>query len=323
MSHLKYYLTLVRPLNLLIIIFTMYVVRFAFILTVFKENGLTLQVSEFSFAIFSLAFVLLAAGGYVINDCFDIKIDTVNKQDKVIVGKYIPVKSALTFYWILNIIGFLFGCVSSFQMNLPWISFIFLIYFSGLWLYSYLLKRTFLIGNLLIALFVAFVPLAAAMVELLPLLKSIPNEDVDTRMVAFYIFGSYILVVFLFAFVISLAREIIKDIEDMEGDLSANCSTIPILLNKMYAKRIVQFLLLIVFIAIGFLEFYFILIRYLYFIIYIICFIQIPIILIVIKLNKSNTSHDFHRVSNWLKVIMALGICNLFFYWAFKIVVKL
>src|SRR5581483_10122276 len=107
---------LIRPLNLLMILFTQYMVRYALLYPIFKAlAGIGLQLHETIFALLSFAFVLMAAGGYIINDYYDVKIDTVNKPDKVIIGRQLKPVNALTLYWILSIVGLASGCWASYK----------------------------------------------------------------------------------------------------------------------------------------------------------------------------------------------------------------
>src|SRR5580692_6727007 len=97
------YLRLIRPFNLIMIVFTLYMVRLCFILPVLSFSNSPLQVSEFAFALFALAFGMVAAGGYIINDYYDVEIDKVNKPGKGVIGDSVSKSSALTSYWVLNI----------------------------------------------------------------------------------------------------------------------------------------------------------------------------------------------------------------------------
>jgi 4-hydroxybenzoate polyprenyltransferase len=302
---------LIRPLNLIIILFTQYMVRFAFLYPVYKAVGFSLQLNEFVFFMFSMAFVFMAAGGYIINDYCDMAIDKVNKPTKVIIGNTISVSMALTAYWVLSGIGIIIGVWASYKAGLPSLGLLFFIYLSGLWFYSSNLKYVFLIGNIVIALFLALVPFTAGLIELYADLKTtlFNTTDIDFGYILSWITG-----ISVFAFFSTLAREIVKDMEDIEGDTQAGCRTIPIVLGVPDTKRVVQFVLLLIFFLSGFLQYNQAKggdwISFSYFLI----FIQLPVLFIIRQTSRASASSDFHKVSFALKLLMVSGISYLFVF---------
>ena len=310
---------LIRPLNLLMILFTQYMVRYALLYPIFKAlAGIGLQLHETIFALLSFAFVLMAAGGYIINDYYDVKIDTVNKPDKVIIGRQLKPVNALTLYWILSIVGLASGCWASYKMGLPALSAVFFIYFVGLWFYSYKLKYIFFAGNFIVAFFIALVPFVSGIVELFAFTEHFQLHDSDWVPKVFVI----VCVVSIFAFLATLVREIVKDMEDIEGDVTQGCRTLPVVMGITGAKRVAQFFLLIVIFLSGFVEYWFctgissgfFTLRFLLPILYISCLIQVPSFWIIIRLNMASLSKHFHKVSNWLKILMLTGISYLFVF---------
>src|SRR5580658_11055963 len=113
------YIRLIRPLNLFIIIYTLFAVRACCFYPVFDFRGIYPHLSGGLFLIYSLAFVLIAAGGYVINDVYDLEMDKKNKPDKVIIDKFIPEKKAIQFYWVLSIAGLILGYWTCYKASLP------------------------------------------------------------------------------------------------------------------------------------------------------------------------------------------------------------
>jgi 4-hydroxybenzoate polyprenyltransferase len=304
-------LRLVRPLNLIIILFTQYMVRFAFFYPAFRYAGFSLQLNESVFAVFSLAFVFMAAGGYVINDYYDVEIDKINRPEKVIVGEHIEPKNILTAYWVLSLSGVIMGCFASVKSGLPVLSTVFLFYLVGLWFYSKNLKYQFLTGNITVALFLALVPLTAGIIELYADNK---NPDfVKSGLNLIFLFYC-IMGISLFAFLSSFAREIVKDMEDMEGDQTMGCRTLPIVMGKEAARRIVQFLLLVMFFLLCYVQYQQWVVKDLKSFIYFSVFIQLPIIFIIAKMNGASVPKDYHKASNWLKMLMVSGICYLFVF---------
>ena len=305
------YLKLVRPVNVLMILFTQYMVRFAFLYPIFRYTGFSLQINEAVFAVFSLSFVLMAAGGYIINDYYDRDIDKLNKPGKVIIGTLVDTKQAIVAYWILSLLGLIMGCWSCYKVGLPELGGLFFIYMSGLWYYSTTLKYQFAIGNLLIAFFLAVVPLTAGIIELYADVKNpaFANADINFAFVYYWVIG-----ISLFAFLSTLVREIVKDMEDMTGDTSAGCRTIPIVMGKDAAKKICQFMLLLMFFLLGYLQYQQSKVSDWKGLAYFSVFIQLPIIFIVAKLNGASQPGDFHKISTWVKILMVTGISYLFLF---------
>ncbi len=281
----------------------MYAVRFGFVYPSFSVYNESLHVNEFVFALFAFAFVLMAAGGYVINDYYDVQIDTINKPGKVIIGRHILPKDALIFYRILNIAGVIAGCASAFLMGLPLLGFIFALYISGLWFYSYSLKRRLLTGNLIIAFFVALVPLVSGVTEYSSLMKSMDSIALVLAPCWLYgLIGIYSLSIF--ALLTTLAREIVKDTEDMDGDKSANSRTLPIVFGTRAVKITVTTLLLVVlFFFLGLLLF--IWNQFGYSIAFLLSALpETLMIFIVVSVIRAQTNRDYHNISQWIKFMM-------------------
>ncbi len=158
---------------------------------------------ESSIFLIVLSTVLIAAAGYVINDYFDVKIDLINKPDRVIIGRYLKRRVAMTTHQIFNVLG----CLIGFWVN-KWVFLVSLSSVTLLWLYaSYFKKRPF-IGNFIVSLLTGL--------SLIILTVYYPQ---NRPLVILYA---------MFAFGISLIREIIKDMEDVRGDASHGCRTLPI-----------------------------------------------------------------------------------------------
>jgi len=293
------------------ILFTQYMVRFAFLSPIFKYSGFSLQMNEGLFTVFALSFVFMAAGGYIINDYYDVDIDMLNKPDKVIIGEQINPSEAIVTYWILSLLGLGTGCFACYKAGLPELGIIFFIYMSGLWYYSTSLKYQFMVGNLLIAFFLAIVPFTAGIVELYADVKNplFNDRDIDFAFLFYWIVG-----ISLFAFLSTLVREIVKDMEDIEGDRSAGCRTLPIVMGQEAAKKIAQFLLLLMFFLLAYLQYEQWKQGDWKSVVYFSVFIQLPILFLVARLSGASTSKDYHRISTWVKILMVSGISYLFVF---------
>lgn len=176
-----------------------------------------------------VAVVSIAAAGYAVNDYFDIKIDRINRPDKLLVTTVFSKDQTIRLVYILMALGIAAGAVVAVWAKSWTIGFIFPIVAGLLWFYSASYKRQFLIGNLI----VAFV---AALVPMLILLIHMPYSGIWLP-----VFGAYA----LFAFLLTLIREIIKDLQDQVGDREFECHSLPIVLGEIWTKIIVTLLILL------------------------------------------------------------------------------
>ncbi|MBC7391650.1 MAG: geranylgeranylglycerol-phosphate geranylgeranyltransferase [Opitutaceae bacterium] len=208
-AYLKALFKLVRWPNLILVLLTQYIV-FAFIVKN-RETEISSFLPSIAFFILSVGTLFIAAAGYIINDYYDIKIDLVNKPGRIVIGRIITRRQALLIHSILNFSAIGLGLFLSWKVALYFAACAFL-----LWLYSNYLKRTPLIGNIIVSL------LTSATIWII----SLYYRENDKLI---YIYS-------LFAFFISLLREVIKDIEDTKGDATYGCKTLPILIGVRKTK---------------------------------------------------------------------------------------
>ena len=228
--------------------------------------------------------VLIAAGGYVINDYYDVKIDLINKPERVVIGKSITRRYALLIHTLLSLTGVGIGFLLSWKIGLVNAGCAFL-----LWLYSNALKRLSFIGNFTVALLTG---LSIFIVNVL-----YPPWSVLTCIYA------------LFAFFITLVREIIKDLEDLKGDDTFGCRTLPIVYGIRKTKMVNYFLLILfsmVVISLNQLvtplpmEFF-------------AWSLFLPMAAFSGWLVRADTRRDFYQLSQFCKVIMLAGILSMAF----------
>ena len=245
-----HFLRLIRVKNLVIIALTMYAVRF-FYFTIGGKIDVNPFFEQIHFFLLTFSTVCIAAAGNIINDYFDVKADKINRPEKLIVTKHISKRKAIIWHWTLNGFGFMTACYLSVFYQTFWYAFIHLISINVLWLYSVYFKRKFVLGNLLIASLTALVVLLSGFhfyhvcsYELHPILEAkitIP-ESLNYTIIywknLFLDAGNFIFLLCFFAFVLNLGREIVKDIEDVEGDKQLHAQTIPIVLGNKAAKWI-------------------------------------------------------------------------------------
>lgn len=311
------FLKLIRIQNLFIVALTQYMMRWCIIhpilshLTVIQNNeairlpAFELQFSEFNFFLLVLSTVFLTAAGYVINDYFDAKTDLLNHPGKVIVGKVIPRRTAMASHIILNILGIGIGVYISFFVGMPFLVIIFITVSGLLWFYSTTYKRQFLIGNLIVALLTALVPLIVVLFEI-PLLNRSYGHLLLQYDTSLSVLVAWVAGFSFFAFITTLTREIIKDIEDFEGDSAYGRRTLPIVLGVPKSKWIVVGLHIITVAALVFV--YFKYLRDNITLIYMSITLLLPYILLTYRIVKADKKSDYHFASNLSKFIMLAGI---------------
>jgi 4-hydroxybenzoate polyprenyltransferase len=295
---------------------TMYFMRVFILGKILGNNQLALRMSELEFALLVLSFVLIAAGGNIINDYFDLRADRINKPHRVIIGKHVKRRVAMVSHLVFNAIGILIGGYLAWRVGM-WNLLIVHLFASGsLWFYSVILKREFLIGNIVIALLAALVPLAVGLFEI-PLTISAYGEEVSAifleldpevdPMIFFKILYYFILGFAGYAFLLTLIREIQKDMADIEGDRAVGCRTIPIVLGIKKAKLITLILLGVTQVTIFMCWFY--LFGDWYTIAYAAVLIMLPLSLSMWKTFLAIERRDFVHAFSFTKLAMGTGLC--------------
>ena len=310
---MKAYIRLLRPLNLLIIVLTQYCVRYLIIQPILHTYDTTLQLNNLDFLFFVLSTVLLAAGGYVINDYFDVDIDMRNKPDAVLLGTEIKLKSADILHKVLSGLGIGFGVYVAFRAGNIQLGCIFVIVAFALWYYSYKYKRIFLWGNLTVAIMCA---LTVGLVWLFEFFAQRHNSlSFASATRSFRLINIFILCYSIFAFLTTLIREIIKDIEDFDGDIEEGCTTVPIVAGIKASKAIIISLIIIELMLTGFVQYYLYLQHFYYVIIAILIAIQGPLFYLVSYIPQANKKGDYSFCSGLAKVTMLLGILSMFLFY--------
>lgn len=293
------FLKLIRIQNLLIIAFTQYMIRYCVILPVMGRDS---ALEDFHFFLLSLSTVMIAAAGYVINDYFDVRIDKVNKPERMVIDKGVKRRVAIGAHTVINFLAIAIALYLSWYMRDWKLVVIYITAATGLWLYSTTFKRKFLSGNLVIALFTAIVPFIAAYHELT---RQYSPKPVILPVIAALSF---------FAFITTLLREIIKDIEDLEGDEAYGCKTMPIVLGIPATKNIVILLSLITICCLGYIQFLMFLDQEIVLVIYFLFALQLPLLFLTWKVKTAKSKAEFRLAGNTAKFIMLMGVCYLFLY---------
>lgn len=300
---------------MLIVILTMFLMRYAVIEPLLGEAGvvllqgsgeetpMTVQFSLFNFILLVAATVFITAGGYVINDYFDIKTDLINKG-KVIVGTRIQRRQAMMLHNVFNLTGVAIGFYISWRSGYFWLGMMFLIVSGLLYFYSASYKRQFLIGNIIVAVLTAMVPLLVVFYEWPALYRyySVNATTVPELSFLFYWIGGFA----FFAFITTLTREIIKDIEDFEGDVAYGRNTVPVVTGILTSK-IITVILIVLTIALLYLAWYMFLFDKVT-LLYISAAVVMPLIFVIFTVFRSTDRKQMHQASRMMKIVMLSGI---------------
>ena len=292
------FLKLIRYQNLLILAFMQLIFRYGF----FKFQNIPLALADWQYGLLILATILIAAGGYVINNIFDQDTDNENKPKDVIVGKSISETQAYNIYFALTVSGVGIGFYLSNIIQRPGFASIFILIAAALYLYATSLKQIILIGNILVALLLSFSIIIIGIFDLYPAI-SIENQQ------QMKIFFSILLDYAIFAFMINVLREIIKDLEDVEGDYIHGMNTLPIAIGKTKTTKIVFFLSFIPLITL----LYYInkyLLDLLFITVYLLLFVTGPLLFFITKIWTAQSKKEFHNLSSILKWMLFFGILS-------------
>ncbi len=196
-----------------------------------------------------LATVLIAAGGYVINDYFDVKIDRINRPDEVIVTRSISKPAAMRLSMILSGIGIACGIAVAVLLRSLTIGILFVLIPGLLWFYSSSYKRLFMVGNLIIALLAGVTPIVIAMTNVAVL--QLRYETILPYTTLVHDIYAWLGGFALFAFLLTWIREIIKDMQDQMGDRELECHSMPVVWGEKWTKVFVTGLIVVTLAIIG------------------------------------------------------------------------
>jgi 4-hydroxybenzoate polyprenyltransferase len=262
--------------------------------------------------------VLIAAAGYIINDYFDVKTDLINRPETVVVDKVIKRRWAIILHISFTGMGILLGMYTALKTGYLRLALFHILTAAALWFYSTHFKKQLLVGNIVVSLLTACVPFLTFIFEIAYLQKTIPQFA--SNYIPVILTASRITLIFcLFAFITSLAREIIKDMEDIDGDKATGAKTMPISWGIETSKAVCFFLISITIILL--LVVIYNSIKYkaelitlpnMYILFGLIC----PLITLLYMTVRANSAKQFKHASLFLKFIMLLGIgyCWIFYF---------
>lgn len=314
-----HFLRLIRPVNLIIIAATMYCLGWYFDLINASVNISLMRSFEFFLLVFST--VIIAAAGNVINDYFDVRADRINRPERMVVARHMKRRWAIVLHWVMNFIAFAIAIYLTYVNQTFWYVFIHLLSINLLWFYSMQLKRTVVIGNVVIALLTSLVPVLVGIFynqHLDGIVSDRPYPFEINNSEFYYIYFG--IGIGIFAFVLNWTREIVKDIEDVEGDKVIKAKTIPIVFGVKKAK-VIALISLVVTVLLSFI------LVWSYSAGYITDYLSFSplmvsaliIILTFFKLAYSKTNKDFALVNNLIKITMIIGL-SLPLFWSIQLI---
>jgi 4-hydroxybenzoate polyprenyltransferase len=265
---------LTRAWNLVIIVFAQYFTAY------FLSKADVLR--DLNLFLLSISTVLIAAGGYVINDYYDVKIDYVNNPERVVIGKTIHRRFAILLHVGLSMSGVFIGLFVSWKLAAVNVFSV-----SVLWFYSNLLKRLPFIGNFTVALLTGF--------------------SIAILLLLFTHNAGLVIVYAVFAFFMTLIREIIKDMEDLKGDNTYGCKTLPIVWGLRKTKFALYAIIFVFSISVAIINYLYVNLPILYFVM----LLFVPLAWLTTQLIRADTKKDFGWLSSFCKVIMLLGILSM------------
>ena len=222
-SYLNNIFKIIRWENLIIISLSQIFIKFFFIDFFIQKD----QLLNENFVILLIVTILIAASGYIVNDIYDYNLDQINKPEKVVLGKFLKSRDAIKIYMLFNSLAIMISYFLCMKIEQEIYILGFLLFIYSLWLYSKKLKKYKIIGNILIAFFISLSILNVP-------LFSYKNILSDDRFFVFLIISIFSVL----AFLINVKREIIKDIEDIEGDKIHKVKSLPIIFGTKKSKLV-------------------------------------------------------------------------------------
>ncbi len=304
------FLGLIRWPNLVFIFLTQIMFRYCVLYPAFSEAHIAHTVTDYHFFLIVCSYVFIAAAGYIINDYFDLDIDLVNKPGKVFITNGISKGQSLIWYGVLNILAIL--CSAYVDMSTTTraggisaiICILLLFFYSRIW------KKRFLIGNILVAAITAW------SITVLAILEDNLKWPEAAQYLTFNLNRIFLLTILYtaFAFIVSLIREVIKDMEDINGDSRYGCRTMPIVWGLSASRVFVATWLVVLILMLLVTGIFLSASLWWLFIVYAFIFILFPLLSILRNLFQAQNAADYHKLSKHIKIVMLMGILSMLFF---------
>jgi 4-hydroxybenzoate polyprenyltransferase len=295
------YLHLIRYKNLLLIAFMQILFRYGYL----ALQNIPLALNDWQYGCLIFATLCIAAGGFVVNDIMDQETDAENKPHRTIVGKRITETRAYNLYFALNFLGVVIGFYLANQIEKPNFAVVFIGVSALLYLYATSFKQSLLIGNIIVAILLSLSVIIVGIFDLYPVI----NQENKVQMgILFAILLDYA----LFAFIINLIREIIKDLEDVEGDYNSGMNTLPIAIGiPKTTKLVMSICLLSIIMLLWYIDNHLMSNKLYFATIYSLLFVVSPLLFVTIKLWNANKKNQFSLMSLMLKWTIFFGILSI------------
>jgi 4-hydroxybenzoate polyprenyltransferase len=314
MKLISAFLRLVRLPNLVMIAVTQVLFYFSIIpLYTGDEVWIHSSFQWWHYLLLIISSLLIAAAGNIINDYFDRNIDEINKPEKKIIDKLIKRRWAIVMHIIFSLTAILLGFYVDSQTPVFWLGFSNTICVFLLFAYSISLKKKLLVGNVLISLLTAWV----IFVCFLCYYRTLSCDGCEPTLEWPAILRRFMRISFLyagFAFVVSLIREVVKDMEDIEGDKKYGCRTIPIAWGIPASKVFVAVWLVVLIGMISVVQVYVLQLGWHWSAAYSVVLIIAPLIWILRKLYQAQVPKDYHQLSTIIKLVMLAGLSSMIFF---------
>ncbi len=309
MKLLGAFLKLIRWPNLFFIALTQFLFYFCILQPSFQNKPFENVLKPSFFYGLCLSSILIAAAGYIINDYFDLNIDRINKPHKLVVEKIIKRRWTIIWHWALSGLGIGISFYLSLKLRNIFIGPANLLCVLLLYFYSTTFKKKLLIGNIIISLLTAWVILVLYVCEF-RFHRFVDPVYQHTLSKVF----KYTILYAGFAFISSLVREVVKDIEDMEGDARYGCKTMPVVWGVHVSKVFAATWLAVLIAALVIVQFYVLQYGWWLIIGYSMLLVILPSVIGLRKLYKAAFPGDYHDLSNRIKLIMLAGILSIAFF---------
>ncbi|MDP4263137.1 MAG: geranylgeranylglycerol-phosphate geranylgeranyltransferase [Bacteroidota bacterium] len=301
------FLRLIRLPNLFFIALTQALFQFCIYYPLYR--GLIPAKDILHFAFLVLASLFIASAGYIINDYFDINIDEVNKPQKMVVDKVIHRRWAIAWHFILSFSGIILTALALPVFEKWYLILANMACVALLWFYSTNFKKSLLIGNIVISLLTAWTILVIFFSKVTVGNAFEPGTYTQPKFFRLAILYAG------FAFISSLIREAIKDIEDIKGDVKYGSRTMPIVWGINATKVYIAVWMIVLIIMLLIIQVYILQFRWWWLVTYGILFVIFPLALIFRRLFKASSTEEYHSLSNRIKFVMLTGTLSMIFFY--------
>ena len=305
---IKPYLQLLRIGNLAFLAILLYVMEKWVVVPLLHLEKFPEQMPWWILVLLILSTICIAAGGYVINDYFDVKIDRINRPDDMVVTRVISREGAMRWFYVLTAVGITAGLATAWWAHSWNLLFIYVVIPGLLWFYSASYKRMLLVGNLIVAFISALVPLIVAIIHTDYLQHLYGDNLAYTPIIGqLYIWlGGFA----LFSFLLTWAREVVKDMEDIEGDREMECRTMPIVWGETASKVVVTILVVATMALVSYIAWFVLPFPMEWSTLtsrFVVFGLLVPMVCVLVLLWFARSKRELHTVQQVLKFAMFLG----------------